>query len=114
MTRRGFLKAIFRMTAVAPAAPVIIQKGPGWIERFLEWFQKKCRPVFRLPFIRRVFPELNAKEFVSVQPMSLPSAQVFYADFIYKGQKWEPKYDCESTSSVEEPIDQYGWLDYKE
>ncbi len=111
MTRRGFLKAIFRMTAVAPAAPVIIQKGPGWIERFLEWFQKKCRPVFRLPFIRRVFPELNAKEFVSVQPMSLPSAQVFYADFIYKGKKETYDHLPLSTDPVEPTMD---WLDYKE
>jgi hypothetical protein len=36
-----------------------------------------------LPLVRRVFGEIVAKEFVSVQPMSLPSGLVFYLDFKY-------------------------------
>ena len=36
-----------------------------------------------LPFVRRVFGEIAAKEFVSVQPMNLPSGLVFYLDFKY-------------------------------
>ena len=36
-----------------------------------------------LPLVRRVFGEIAAKEFVSVQPMNLPSGLVFYLDFKY-------------------------------
>ena len=40
-----------------------------------------------LPLIRRIFAELSAKEFVSVQPMNLPSGLIFYLDFKYGTQK---------------------------
>ena len=40
-----------------------------------------------LPLVRRVFAEIAAKEFVSVQPMNLPSGLVFYLDFKYGTQK---------------------------
>ena len=36
-----------------------------------------------LPLVRRIFGELAAQEFVSVQPMNLPSGLVFYLDFKY-------------------------------
>ena len=36
-----------------------------------------------LPLVRRVFGEIAAKEFVSVQPMNLPSGLIFYLDFKY-------------------------------
>jgi hypothetical protein len=36
-----------------------------------------------LPLVRRIFGEIAAKDFVSVQPMSLPSGLVFYLDFKY-------------------------------
>jgi hypothetical protein len=36
-----------------------------------------------LPLVRKVFGEISAKEFVSVQPMNLPSGLVFYMDFTY-------------------------------
>ena len=36
-----------------------------------------------LPLVRRVFGEIAAKDFVSVQPMNLPSGLVFYLDFKY-------------------------------
>jgi len=36
-----------------------------------------------LPLVRRVFAGIAAKEFVSVQPMNLPSGLVFYLDFKY-------------------------------
>lgn len=36
-----------------------------------------------LPLVRRVFGEISAQEFVSVQPMNLPSGLVFYLDFKY-------------------------------
>ena len=36
-----------------------------------------------LPLVRRIFSEIAAKEFVSVQPMNLPSGLVFYLDFKY-------------------------------
>ena len=36
-----------------------------------------------LPLVRRIFGELSAQEFVSVQPMNLPSGLVFWLDFKY-------------------------------
>ena len=36
-----------------------------------------------LPLVRRIFGEISAQEFVSVQPMNLPSGLIFYLDFKY-------------------------------
>jgi len=44
---------------------------------------------FIFPILRRVFPNLIANEIVSVQPMTAPTAAVFYLDYVYgttKGQ----------------------------
>jgi len=38
-----------------------------------------------LPLVRRIFGEIAAKDFVSVQPMNLPSGLVFFLDFKYGG-----------------------------
>ena len=40
-----------------------------------------------LPLVRKVFGQIAAQEFVSVQPMNLPSGLVFYLDFQYGGTK---------------------------
>ena len=40
-----------------------------------------------LPLVRRIFAEIAAKDFVSVQPMNLPSGLVFYLDFKYGTQQ---------------------------
>jgi hypothetical protein len=40
-----------------------------------------------LPLVRKVFGQIAAKEFVSVQPMNLPSGLVFYLDFQYGSTK---------------------------
>jgi hypothetical protein len=40
-----------------------------------------------LPLVRKVFGQIAAKEFVSVQPMNLPSGLVFYLDFQYGTNK---------------------------
>ena len=36
-----------------------------------------------LPLVRKVFGEIAAKEFVSIQPMNLPSGLIFFMDFKY-------------------------------
>ena len=48
-----------------------------------------------LPLVRKIFGELAAQEFVSVQPMNLPSGLVFYLDFRYgtSGQPGFSQYD---------------------
>ena len=46
-----------------------------------------------LPLVRRIFAEIAAKEFVSVQPMNLPSGLVFYLDFKYGNSKTPFGYD---------------------
>ena len=38
-----------------------------------------------LPLVRKVFGEIASKDFVSVQPMNLPSGLVFYLNFTYGG-----------------------------
>jgi hypothetical protein len=38
-----------------------------------------------LPLVRKVFGSLSTKEFMSVQPMNLPSGLVFFLDFQYGG-----------------------------
>ena len=40
-----------------------------------------------LPLVRKVFGQIAAKEFVSVQPMNLPSGLVFFLDFQYGNSK---------------------------
>jgi len=40
-----------------------------------------------LPLVRRVFAQIASKEFVSVQPMNLPSGLVFYLDYKYGNNK---------------------------
>jgi hypothetical protein len=40
-----------------------------------------------LPLVRKVFGQIAAKEFVSVQPMNLPAGLVFYLDFQYGTNK---------------------------
>ena len=50
-----------------------------------------------LPLVRRVFAEIAAKEFVSVQPMNLPSGLVFYLDFKYgTNQAGKPTFNGKS------------------
>lgn len=40
-----------------------------------------------LPLVRKVFGQISAKEFVSVQPMNMPSGLVFFLDFQYGSTK---------------------------
>ena len=40
-----------------------------------------------LPLVRKIFGQIAAKEFVSVQPMSLPAGLVFFLDFKYGNSK---------------------------
>ena len=58
-----------------------------------------------LPLVRRVFGEIAAKEFVSVQPMNLPSGLVFYLDFKYGNsinpfRSGDSLYSANSSSNV--------------
>jgi len=59
--------------------------------------------------VRRVFGELPSKEFVSVQPMNLPSGLVFYINFKYGTTKL-PFTDGESIKGItsESNVDAYG------
>jgi hypothetical protein len=50
-----------------------------------------------LPLVRRIFGEIASKEFVSVQPMNLPSGLIFYLDFKYgTAQAGNPAYNGKS------------------
>jgi len=43
---------------------------------------------YGFPLIRRVFPNLIANELVSVQPIPMPTAMVFYLDFVYGNTRY--------------------------
>lgn len=49
-----------------------------------------------LPLVRRIFGEIAAKEFVSIQPMNLPSGLIFYLDFRY-GSGAQPGFDLNTS-----------------
>jgi len=85
MNRRKFFKLVFK---VSTAAVVAKQISPNFFIKVGKWLQSLYRPAWSriaLPVIRSIFPSLCAKEFVKVQPMSLPSGSgtVFPMDFVY-------------------------------
>ena len=50
-----------------------------------------------LPLVRKIFGQIAAKEFVSVQPMNLPSGLVFFLDFKYgTAQSGQPGFNGKS------------------
>ena len=56
-----------------------------------------------LPLVRKVFGSLSTKEFMSVQPMNLPSGLVFFLDFQYgqtKNLKFGPAGDVYESGSM--------------
>ena len=59
-----------------------------------------------LPLVRKVFGAISSKEFVSVQPMNLPSGLVFFLDFQY-GQEKQLKFGGPS-DAFSSPASMYG------
>ena len=55
-----------------------------------------------LPLVRRIFAEFAAKEFVSVQPMNLPSGLIFYLDFKYGTA--QPGFDDDNLNREGDPF----------
>jgi len=55
-----------------------------------------------LPLVRRIFAEFAAKEFVSVQPMNLPSGLIFYLDFKYGTS--QPGFDNDNNNRTGDPF----------
>ena len=53
-----------------------------------------------LPLVRKVFGQIAAKDFVSVQPMSLPSGLVFFLDFQYGTDKSGSKFNVKVVMSL--------------
>ena len=62
-----------------------------------------------LPLVRRIFAEFAAKEFVSVQPMNLPSGLVFYLDFKYGTAV--PGFDDDNNNRTGDPFGNPNALD---
>jgi hypothetical protein len=59
-----------------------------------------------LPLVRKIFGQIAAKEFVSVQPMNLPAGLVFFLDFQY-GTAGNPQFP-QSTSVYGAPTANFG------
>ena len=62
-----------------------------------------------LPLVRRIFAEFAAKEFVSVQPMNLPSGLIFYLDFKYGTSV--PGFDDDNSNRTGDPFGNPNALD---
>jgi hypothetical protein len=62
-----------------------------------------------LPLVRRIFAEFAAKEFVSVQPMNLPSGLIFYLDFKYGTAV--PGFDDDNNNRIGDPFGNPNALD---
>jgi len=62
-----------------------------------------------LPLVRRIFAEFAAKEFVSVQPMNLPSGLIFYLDFKYGTSV--PGFDNDNSNRTGDPFGNPNALD---
>jgi hypothetical protein len=62
-----------------------------------------------LPLVRRIFAEFASKEFVSVQPMNLPSGLVFYLDFKYGTT--QPGFDDDNLNRTGDPFGNPNALD---
>jgi hypothetical protein len=62
-----------------------------------------------LPLVRRIFAEFAAKEFVSVQPMNLPSGLIFYLDFKYGTA--QPGFDDDNLNRTGDPFSSPNALD---
>ena len=62
-----------------------------------------------LPLVRRIFAEFAAKEFVSVQPMNLPSGLIFYLDFKYGTTV--PGFDNDNNNRTGDPFGNPNALD---
>lgn len=59
------------------------QTGTGATAGYFTVGQSENWAGIALPLVRKVFGQIAAKEFVSVQPMNLPSGLVFFLDFQY-------------------------------
>ena len=62
-----------------------------------------------LPLVRKVFGQIASKEFVSVQPMSLPAGLVFFLDFQY-GTTKNPFTSGQSMYGTEDSVEGFGNL----
>ena len=62
-----------------------------------------------LPLVRRIFAEFAAKEFVSFQPMNLPSGLIFYLDFKYGTAV--PGFDNDNNNRTGDPFGNPNALD---
>ena len=62
-----------------------------------------------LPLVRKVFGQIASKEFVSVQPMSLPAGLVFYLDFQY-GTTKNPFASGDSLYGTPDSVEGFGNL----
>jgi hypothetical protein len=82
MRRRTFLKTIFP-TIFVPKLIIPVWKTIKPIHSFDK---------FIFPQINRVFPTLLVNELVSVQPMSMPSAQIFYMDFVTTSKRDDDRF----------------------
>ena len=59
-----------------------------------------------LPLVRRLFSEIASKDFVSVQPMNLPSGLIFYLDFKYGTN--QPGFSSTATDARKEENSVFG------
>jgi hypothetical protein len=82
MNRRIFFEKLFKTTVAISIAPKVIAElavipKPVVVDDYSR---------FALPLVRRVFGKIEAKEFISVMPMSMPTGLVHYLDYKYTSE----------------------------
>jgi len=86
-----------------------VTKPKLWLTNGKERDCLKVFVVIALPLVRRIFAEFAAKEFVSVQPMNLPSGLIFYLDFKYGTA--QPGFDNDNLNRTGDPFGNPNALD---
>jgi hypothetical protein len=89
MKRRGFFKTLTVLIAGAPLAPSIM-KIPRQLPTVIPAATRNIGQFesFVFPVIKKVYPSMLINDLVKVQPMNVPSGQVFYMDFKHVPRPW--------------------------
>ena len=82
------------------------------------YFRHYCKDFtkFIFPLIKNISPSLMTSDLVKIQPMNLPSGNIFYMDLIYKKKKWWQfwKKDYIEPDESHIPVIPYNEDDYKD
>lgn len=83
MNKRTFLKSIGTLILFPKLVTKVVTKPLKISKSVSLKFQS-----FIFPAIKNVWPQISTTDFINIQPMSGPSAKIFYMDFVYTERHW--------------------------